>query len=104
MLNVAIQQSLHIAVQHKAVCQINIISEGKVRKLHPYGLLLNKKGKYILVCWQEGGYSKSGKLPNFRNLPIDDVGSIEITNKAFMTSEQFRPDNKMYHNWQFFAQ
>lgn len=101
MLNKAIKNALKAAVEHQAVCQVKIKSEGKTRNVHPYGLLQNAKGKYILVCWQEAGHSQSGKLPNFRNLPIDDVASLEITDGEFATAQQFNPTHKMYKNWEF---
>ncbi|MFN0201102.1 MAG: WYL domain-containing protein [Bacteroidia bacterium] len=100
-MNKAIRYALTSAVLHRSVCRIKISTEPHTRYIHPYGLCLNKDGDYHLVTWQGEGYSSSGKLPNFRTLPMSEVESLEITTTTFDISENFHPDNKMYHNWEF---
>ena len=100
-MNIAIKQALQSAVNHKAVCQVRLKKESNTRHLHPYGLLVNPSGKHMLICWQDGGHSQSGKLPNFRTLPIEDVSALEITDQNFASSEKFNPAHKMYKGWEF---
>ncbi|MBX7242320.1 MAG: WYL domain-containing protein [Bacteroidia bacterium] len=100
-MNIAIKQALQSAVSHKAVCQVKLKKEPGSRHLHPYGLLKNPGGKHMLICWQDSGHSKSGKMPNFRTLPVDEVAALEITDQNFDFSEKFNPSHKMYKGWEF---
>ncbi|MFN0203067.1 MAG: WYL domain-containing protein, partial [Bacteroidia bacterium] len=100
-MNKAIRYALASAVLHHSVCKVKISTEPQTRNIHPYGLCVNKDGDFHLVCWQEGGHSASGELPNFRTIPMEEVESLEITTETFDVSEHFYPDHKMYHSWEF---
>ena len=56
--------------------------QGRDRKAEPHDYGINK-GKTRLFCYQVGGESRSGKLPDWRLLEVPDVSGIELTDESF---------------------
>src|ERR1044072_4535512 len=65
-----------IAILKKAcdgsyVCEAQFRKEPSTRIIHPHGICETRRYEPVIVCVQTGGYSKSKKLPEFRNLPLE---------------------------------
>jgi hypothetical protein len=61
---------------------VNFSYQGRPRKAEPHDYGINK-GKVRLFCYQVGGESRSGKLPNWRLLEVPDISGLEITDESF---------------------
>ncbi len=78
--------------------QIECIYHGKKRLLEPYlyGIL---GGKEHLHCYQFGGESESGGLPQWRNLRLDDIKHLRIIpHSHFDIRSSYHPENAHYHS------
>lgn len=56
--------------------------QGRPREVEPHDYGINK-GKVRLFCYQVGGESRSGKLPDWRLLDVVDIAGLRITEQAF---------------------
>lgn len=56
--------------------------QGRPRKAEPHDYGINK-GKVRLFCYQVGGESRSGKLPDWRLLEVPDISRLEIIDESF---------------------
>jgi hypothetical protein len=61
---------------------VNFSYQGRLRKAEPHDYGINK-GKTRLFCYQVGGESRSGPLPNWRLLEVPDISGLEITEESF---------------------
>ena len=84
--------------EHK-VCHAYFEKDPGARTIHPYGLFRTAQDKTMIACYQVGGYSSSGKLPEFRNFAIEKCKKIEILDKKFHVTESFNPSAPIYHWW-----
>ena len=61
---------------------VNFSYQGRPRKAEPHDYGINK-GKARLFCYQVGGESRSGKLPDWRLLEVPDIAGLELTDESF---------------------
>jgi hypothetical protein len=87
------------ASTERRICKLFFKNEPRARVIYPYGIFRTAKGKFMIACWQEGGYSTSGKLPEFRNFPVEKCEKIELLDRKFLMAEQFDPTASIYHEW-----
>ena len=74
--------------------------DGKTRLVEPYGVFLTQQNHVMYCCYQLGGYTGSGNLPNWRNVPVSEVTSVEISSRTFRKQASFNPHNKdVYYQW-----
>ena len=52
----------------------------RVAEPHDYGV---NKGRVRLFCYQVGGESRSGKLPDWRLLEAPDIAGLQVTDESF---------------------
>lgn len=87
------------AMQDRRICILKD-KEGNTRVVQPYGIFLTHQTKVMYCCYQVSGYSGSRGVPNWRNFPITEIESVEITSRTFKKRDDFNPDNKsVYPRW-----
>lgn len=89
------------AVIDMKVCALKD-NKGHQRVIQPYGIFKSSHGIKLFCCYQLSGYSESGKIPNWRNIPVREVESIQIMSISFTTRNDYTPDNNIiYPHWLF---
>jgi hypothetical protein len=76
----AIDRGLRAAIAAKRL--ITFSYQGRPRKVEPHDYGINK-GKVRLFCYQVGGESRSGKLPDWRLLEVPDIAGMQVTDQSF---------------------
>jgi hypothetical protein len=89
------------ACKERNVCKANFVDESSARIINPLGVCLTSKRELLIVCIQSGGYTKSGGLPEFKNLPVDKCTRIEKMKETFKLNKGFNPKSKQYNMWLF---
>ena len=65
----------------------------RVVEPHHYG----KLGEFDQVhCYQVGGDSNSGGLPEWRNFKVDEMKNVAKNDKVFTPESTYRPKNSNY--------
>lgn len=93
--------TLKKACEERKFCRVQLTKEPSARIVQPHGICNCRRQKPVLVCVQTSGYSKSGKLPQFRNLPLDSCEEVEILDKKFRIHPNFDPLDGQYDEWLF---
>jgi hypothetical protein len=75
-----IDQALRAAIAGKRLIMFSYHGHPRKAEPHDYGV---NKGKVRLLCYQVGGESRSGKLPNWRLLDVPDISGLRITDETF---------------------
>jgi hypothetical protein len=75
-----IDQALRTAIADKRL--ITFSYQGRPRQAEPHDYGVNK-GRIRLFCFQVGGESRSGKLPDWRLLEVPDIARLQITDESF---------------------
>ena len=75
-----LDRRLRAAIEDRRL--VNFSYQGRPRKAEPHDYGINK-GKVRLFCYQVGGESRSGKLPDWRLLEVPDISGLEITDESF---------------------
>ena|SRR5436190_15964588 len=93
--------TIKLACKESKIVKARLQDEPAVRIIHPFGVCLTTKRELIIVCWQIGGYTKSGALPQYRNIMINDCVHAEMMAQTFKVHAAFNPDSKQYDTWLF---
>lgn len=72
------------------------------RIIHPHCVYRSTRDKVLLECWQVSGASDSGKVPWWKNLPIEQIVSLTPTGGTFEAAEGYNPTS-MYHRTEVFC-
>jgi hypothetical protein len=90
----SIQDQLCGAISNKRKTRIRVSNEPSAREIDPHIVYEASTGNVLVNCFQTGGYSKSGKLPNWRYQVVADITSVEILEECFSVHKDFNPSNK----------
>ncbi|MFZ6011251.1 MAG: hypothetical protein ACOYXT_12965 [Bacteroidota bacterium] len=101
MTDQEIIKSLKQACEGFRMCRVHFQKEPYSRLIHPHGIAYTRKREVVIVCFQVAGYSKSQKLPEFRNLMINRCERIEVLNEKFKAHPKFNPLDHQYLDWMF---
>ncbi len=93
-----VKQLWHASSERK-VCRISLKKEPLPRLIHPYGVCKTSANKIVLVCKQVTGFTKAGGKAGYRNLILDKVQEVEVTDQKFPLPEDFDPDDGQYKEW-----
>jgi DNA-damage-inducible protein D len=69
------------AINNKQILEFNY--KGNTRIVEPYVVGETSKGKYTLLSIQTGGYSSSGKLPDWRMFELDKIEDLQIRSRSY---------------------
>lgn len=87
------------AMQDVCICLLKDNAD-RPRIVEPYGIFITKKQRPMYCCYQLGGYSEKNDIPNWRNVPVDQISTVEITTRSFRIRKEFNPGNKnVYFQW-----
>src|SRR4051812_36336024 len=75
-----VDRALRTAVAGRRVGGFSYPGGPRVAPPPDYGM---HKGKVRLSCYQVGGESRSGKLPDWRLLEVPDISGLQITDTSF---------------------
>lgn len=75
-----VDQALRAAIAGRRL--VNFSYQGRPRTVEPHDYGINK-GRARFFCYQVGGESRSGKLPDWRLLEVSDISGLEVTNESF---------------------
>lgn len=101
MTETEIINAIKKACDNRKVCEAILIGEPSKRIIHPHGICNTRRLESVIVCVQVGGYSKSKKFPEFRNLLLDKCEEVVILEKKFRVDPNFNPDDEQYRDWRF---
>jgi hypothetical protein len=85
---------LRTAILQKRLIRFNYAGKVRIAEPHDYGV---QKGLVRLFCYQVGGESNSGSLPDWRLLEVPEMSDIEVLNETFPGSRSI-PTNK-HQKW-----
>ena len=71
-----------------------VTGKPRIAEPHDYGV---QKGLVRLFCYQIGGQSTSGSLPDWRLLEVPEMSEIEVLNETFPGSRSI-PSNQ-HQKW-----
>ena len=75
-----ISDAIHAAIDNKNI--IECVYDGRTRICEPHVFGI-KNGKLILLVYQIGGQSSSGRIPDWRLLKINKIRDFHILNETF---------------------
>jgi len=75
-----IDRGLRAAIAAKRLITFSYQGRPRTAEPHDYGI---NKGKVRLFCYQVGGESRSGKLPDWRLLEVPDIAGLQVTDESF---------------------
>lgn len=94
-----ITQQFWQASDKRRVCRIKMKGEPLPRSVHPYGIARTSANKIVLVCWQAMGFTKAGGKEGYRNLELQKIIEVEITEYHFKVRDDFNPSDSQYKEW-----
>jgi hypothetical protein len=53
----------------------------------------------VLVCWQTLGFTKPGGREGYRNLELQKIIEVEMTEYHFKARDDFNPSDPQYKDW-----
>lgn len=74
------------AISERHLVEFHYHGAARVAEPHVYGL---HDGKYQLLCFQVGGQSRSGKLPNWRRFDLDEMTGLRVLSESFPGPRDF---------------
>ena len=80
IVDTEIDRALRAAIAGRRL--VTFSYQGRPRKAEPHDYGVNK-GRVRLFCYQVGGESRSGKLPDWRLLEVPDISGLQITDESF---------------------
>lgn len=92
---------LYEATRRRCICSITLLNEPAPRIVHPYGLCQTSRKKIMIICWQEGGYAGTSRLPGYRNLALTKCTTVELLDRHFLVRGDFNPADSSYQEWVF---
>jgi hypothetical protein len=60
---------------------------GGMRLVEPYVLFEDKEGERLLRVWQIGGYSSTGKIPNWRSFKVASIADARVLRTPFIDAK-----------------
>jgi hypothetical protein len=96
-----IMHALRSACNERLVCHIRLKEETEDRIVNPLGVCFSKKDMLMLVCMLSKPPLESKNPSLYRNLFIENVGSVEITDANFTVPKDFNPFSSQYSGWLF---
>ena len=75
-----VDRALRTAIAGRRIVSFSYQGRPRVAEPHDYGM---NKGKVRLFCYQVGGESRSGKLPDWRLLEVPDIAGLQISEESF---------------------
>ena len=88
----AVESAIRHAIQAHRVLLVRD-AQGRERTVQPHAVFRSHLGKRDLHSYQVGGYSSSGKLPQWRNLPVEAIAEVTVTDEPFHPRSDFNPTN-----------
>ena|SRR3989338_4265370 len=67
-----------------------------IRKASPHAVYYSTTGKLNLDAFQYDGYSKTGKLPDWRNFTLDKIRHLQILDEKFEVAPGYKPHSIKY--------
>lgn len=62
----------------------------------PHLVFASHAGKELVALFQTGGYSRSGRLPGWRNVDLGDIVSVDRTSELFEQRPDFDRESTQY--------
>ena len=81
------------------MCRIKMKGEPLPRSVHPYGIASTTANKIVLVCWQAMGFTKPGGKEGYRNLELQKIIEVEVTEHPFKVRHDFKASDSQYKEW-----
>ncbi len=75
-------QTICNAILNRHVLKFTYHGHPRVVQPHAYGL--SRKGKEVIRCYQTGGNSRSGRVPPWRLIRLDQIVSLIVTEEHFV--------------------
>jgi hypothetical protein len=75
-----VDKALRQAIASRHVIHFSYQGRPRTAEPHDYGI---NKDRVRLFCYQIGGESRSGKLPDWRLLEVPDIASLQISAETF---------------------
>lgn len=70
--------------------------EGAVRVGEPHLVFRSRAGNELVALFQTGGYSRSGTVPEWRNIDLDDIVAVALTSELFEQRADFDRESTQY--------
>lgn len=70
------------AIHNRSVLRFTYHGHPRVAEPHAYGLSL--AGNEVIRCYQTGGTSRSGVVPDWKLMGVDKIESLTVTKEHFV--------------------
>ena len=74
------ESEIKYSILHKQIVELSYDGYSRTVEPHVYG---RKNNELQLLCYQIGGQSKSGRIPEWRLFKVDKISNYTITAKSF---------------------
>ena len=78
---VYVNQTICDAIHNRRVLRFAYHGHPRVVEPHAHGL--NRAQNELVRCYQTGGTSRSGKVPDWRLMRVDQIESLTVTEERF---------------------
>lgn len=75
-----IRDTIRDAIRNKRIIEFDYDGHHRIAEPHVHGI---SNGTYELHTYQIGGGSKSGGIPDWRRMKVDDIKNLRVTDQRF---------------------
>ncbi len=90
-----IEELLKSAIQERRFVNFHY-EDQPIRKAAPHAVYYSTAGNLNLDAFQYDGYSKTGRLPDWRNFTLDKIRNLEILEETFEIAHGYNPRSSKY--------
>lgn len=89
-----IKDTLKEAIENHVVIELAINNQPGIRKVHPYYFGVNDNSEQ-LHAYQLAGQSTTAQPIGWKDIPLETIHSINLTNKIFISADAgYNPNSK----------
>jgi predicted DNA-binding transcriptional regulator YafY len=82
-VNSGVDRLIRAAIEKRRLLEFTYDRHLRLAEPHDYGI---HKGARKLLCYQVGGHSGSGKVPDWRTFMVDKIADANVTDTSFSGS------------------
>ena len=93
MSALSVEGALKRAIEELKIVHV-VDRNGRRRIVEPHMLFQTGAGVRQIEAYQVAGESRTGRLPNWRHFPLDDIHTVFVSEEVFSPQPSFNPFNR----------
>jgi hypothetical protein len=88
-----VEAALAAAIRELRVAEL-VDWADQTRVVEPHAIFRRRDGKRLVHTYQTGRYTRSGMIPNWRNIALTDIRDVFVRQDCFEPRPDYNPDNR----------